>query len=194
MKKTIVLLVLHASIITAGAQELTKKEIRVDTKAQKEQMRRQQDSLRAVEEEQARMAYEAGQAKKGANTILCVTTFKTKDEAFVYLVNKLYDDGYIVTEKDRDFHTLATDRRDAGMASYSLHFRIIEIDGFIIADISGRIYTSVTTWSGLLSSQHNFAEPIENRGMEGSALQIGFGEMERYAATLPHEAIKYVIR
>ena len=185
----IVTLILLSSCLLS-AQEKTKAEIRAEKQALKAEQRRIKDSIYYAQQAEQQKIYEEEQAKKNANTLLVITTFETKDNAFITLVNALYDDGYILIEKDREFYTIKTEKKDAGFARYDLNFRITEKDNKIVVQISGRAHTSFT----LYGVHHQSADPLKNIGTEGSTNKVGFGEMERYANLLPHESIEYITR
>jgi hypothetical protein len=111
-------------------------------------------------------------------------------EAYDIIINALLDDGYIIAEKDKEYYTIKTEAKNAGLARYDLSFRIKEQDGKVYADISGRVHTMFT----LYGVTHQFAEPMQNIGTEGSANKVGFCAMEKYAHMLSHTTIQYITR
>lgn len=129
-------------------------------------------------------------SQKGANTIIIATTYETRDEAFSTLINALLDAGYIIAEKDKEYYTIKTELKDAGLAKYDLSFRVKEKDEKVLAEISGRVHGTVALYGVI----RTFAEPLVNKGVEGSANRIGFSEMEKFANLLSHTNIDYIIR
>lgn len=129
-------------------------------------------------------------AQKGTNTLIVATTYETRDEAFSTLINALLDAGYIIAEKDKEYYTIKTELKDAGLAKYDLSFRVKEKDDKVLAEISGRVHGTVALYGVV----RTFAEPLVNKGVEGSANRVGFSEMEKFANLLSHTNIDYIIR
>jgi hypothetical protein len=180
-----------------NAQVPTKAEMKALRKAERAELRRLQDSIwnaryeaqmQAQREEEQRRR-EAEQ-RRNANTLVVETTYATMAEAYDIIINALLDDGYIIAEKDKEYYTIKTEAKNAGLARYDLSFRIKEQDGKVYADISGRVHTMFI----LYGVTHQSADPIENKGTEESANKVGFRAMEKYAHMLSHTTIQYITR
>lgn len=182
---------------TASAQVPTKAEYKAMRKAEKAELRRLKDSIwNARYEAQMQAQWEQEQARREAeqrrkaNTLVVETTYATRAEAYDILINALLDDGYIIAEKDKEYYTIKTETKNAGLARYDLSFRVKEQDGKVYADISGRVHTTFTIYG----VTHQNADPIQNVGTEDSANKVGFRAMEKYAHMLSHTTIQYITR
>lgn len=173
-----------------NAQVPTKAEIKALRKAERAELRRLQDSIWNARYEAQLQAQRQEEQRRNANTLVVETTYATRAEAYDILINALLDDGYIIAEKDKEYYTIKTETKNAGLARYALSFRIKEQDGKVYADISGRVHTMFT----LYGVTHQSADPIENKGTEESANKVGFRAMEKYAHMLSHTTIQYITR
>lgn len=173
-----------------NAQVPTKAEMKALRKAERAELRRLQDSIWNARYEAQLQAQREEEQRRNANTLVVETTYATRAEAYDILINALLDDGYIIAEKDKEYYTIKTEAKNAGLARYDLSFRIKEQDGKVYADISGRVHTMFT----LYGVTHQSADPIENKGTEESANKVGFRAMEKYAHMLSHTTIQYITR
>lgn len=173
-----------------NAQVPTKAEMKALRKAERAELRRLQDSIWNARYEAQLQAQREEEQRRNANTLVVETTYATRAEAYDILINALLDDGYIIAEKDKEYYTIKTETKNAGLARYDLSFRIKEQDGKVYADISGRVHTMFT----LYGVTHQSADPIENKGTEESANKVGFRAMEKYAHLLSHTTIQYITR
>lgn len=173
-----------------NAQVPTKAEMKALRKAERAELRRLQDSIWNARYEAQMQAQREEEQRRNANTLVVETTYATRAEAYDILINALLDDGYIIAEKDKEYYTIKTETKNAGMARYDLSFRVKEQDGKVYADISGRVHTMFT----LYGVTHQSADPIENKGTEESANKVGFRAMEKYAHLLSHTTIQYITR
>lgn len=173
-----------------NAQVPTKAEMKALRKAERAELRRLQDSIWNARYEAQLQAQREEEQRRNANTLVVETTYATREEAYDILINALLDDGYIIAEKDKEYYTIKTETKNAGLARYDLSFRIKEQDGKVYADISGRVHTMFT----LYGVTHQSADPIENKGTEESANKVGFRAMEKYAHLLSHTTIQYITR
>lgn len=173
-----------------NAQVPTKAEIKALRKAERAELRRLQDSIWNARYEAQLQAQREEEQRRNANTLVVETTYATRAEAYDILINALLDDGYIIAEKDKEYYTIKTETKNAGLARYDLSFRIKEQDGKVYADISGRVHIMFT----LYGVTHQSADPIENKGTEESANKVGFRAMEKYAHMLSHTTIQYITR
>lgn len=173
-----------------NAQVPTKAEMKALRKAERAELRRLQDSIWNARYEAQLQAQREEEQRRNANTLVVETTYATREEAYDILINALLDDGYIIAEKDKEYYTIKTEAKNAGLARYDLSFRIKEQDGKVYADISGRVHTMFT----LYGVTHQFAEPMQNIGTEESANKVGFRAMEKYAHMLSHTTIQYITR
>lgn len=173
-----------------NAQVPTKAEMKALRKAERAELRRLQDSIWNARYEAQLQAQREEEQRRNANTLVVKTTYATRAEAYDILINALLDDGYIIAEKDKEYYTIKTEAKNAGLARYDLSFRIKEQDGKVCADISGRVHTMFTIYG----VTHQSADPIENKGTEESANKVGFRAMEKYAHMLSHTTIQYITR
>ena len=173
-----------------NAQVPTKAEMKALRKAERAELRRLQDSIWNARYEAQMQAQREAEQRSNANTLVVETTYATRAEAYDILINALLDDGYIIAEKDKEYYTIKTETKNAGMARYDLSFRVKQQDGKVYADISGRVHTMFT----LYGVTHQSADPIENKGTEESANKVGFRAMEKYAHMLSHTTIQYITR
>lgn len=168
----------------------SKAELKAEKKAAKQAERIYLDSLLNARKEKEQRIKMEEKLKRNSNVILVLTTYETKEEAFDYLIGLLYQDGYMIKDKDKEYGIIRTEATNAGLARYGLNFRVFERAGNVYVDISGLVYTSFTIYG----VHHENADPIVNKGVEGSALREGFYEMERYAYSLPCTNIQYLQR
>lgn len=173
-----------------NAQVPTKAEMKALRKAERAELRRLQDSIWNARYEAQMQAQREEEQRRNANTLVVETTYATRAEAYDILINALLDDGYIIAEKDKEYYTIKTETKNAGMARYDLSFRVKEQDGKIYADISGRAHLMFTIYG----VTHQYAEPLQNKGTEESTNKVGFRAMEKYAHMLSHTTIQYITR
>lgn len=173
-----------------NAQVPTKAEMKALRKAERAELRRLQDSIWNARYEAQLQAQREEEQRRNANTLVVETTYATRAEAYDILINALLDDGYIIAEKDKEYYTIKTEAKNAGLARYDLSFRIKEQDGKVYADISGRAHLMFTIYG----VTHQYAEPLQNKGTEESANKVGFRAMEKYAHMLSHTTIQYITR
>lgn len=185
-----VIIALFLAIIPVAAPAQTKQEIKAQKRAERAETRRILDSIYNAEDEARIKAYEEKERRKNANTLIVTTTYASQGEAYNTLINALLDSGYLIAEKDKEFYTIKTEIKDAGLARYDLAFRVKAQDGKIMVEISGRVHMTFAMY-GIVNT---FVEPITNKGADGSANKVGFSEMERYSNILPHTNVDYIIR
>lgn len=184
------LFLLFCSYAGMYAQTPTKAEIKAQKRAEKAEARRIQDSIWNAQNAEQIQAEIKEEMRKNANTLIVTTTYETRDEAFNTIINALLDAGYIIGEKDKEFYTIKTEQKDAGLAKYDLLFRAKEQDKKVLVEISGRVHGAIALYGVI----RTFSEPLVNKGVQGSANKVGFAEMLRFANLLPHSHIDYIVR
>lgn len=185
----LVLILLHFGQIT-HAQTY---DLKAERKATRQQLRERRQHIRDSLETVLLLEEKDRQARYDAREILVTTTFNSCSDALSYLANSLLNNGHSFAQIDKEYHTIRTDIKSAGMAAYDIFFRLYRNDdSAVLLSVTGRIHTSVSPHHGLVSSNHTSADPVTNRGMRGSALQIAWNDMETMAASIPHTTIQYI--
>lgn len=182
MKRLLLILISVLLALPSFAQ--TKKELREARRSERIEQQRIADSL-AYEKERLR----------NATAIIVETPHSDYNGIFTSLAKLLVRDGYNLKMADRELGIITTEQRLAGMAPISLTFSLSTAgeDDKVMITATGKVHSSISVGvrSGIFSSTTESADPISNRGMEGSALQIGWDEMLKYATYFGKTTITY---
>lgn len=180
MKKLLLLLLSVLVMVPALAQ--SKREQRETRRSERLEQQRVADSL-AYEKERIR----------NATAIIVETPHTDYNGIFTSLAKILVRDGYNLKMADREIGIISTEPIYAGMATISLTFSLSSAgeEDKVMITATGKVHTNVGVRVGVLTSTTESADPITNKGMEGSALQIGWSEMLKYATYFGKTNITY---
>lgn len=189
MKRYILILASILVCWSASAQKPTKEEKkaqRMERRAEREREQHIKDSLywaKIFEKQDASIE----KRRRESVTDIIATVPLSADEALEYVAKTLIDSDYMITV-DKEYKTISTAARGAGLGSYSLYFRFS--DNTIKACAFGHFNSGVAFHGIVVTS--NGAEKLKNVGNEGSLSRTAFTAYETILKNIPGATLQYI--
>lgn len=206
MKRIAAIALLLLITIGAAAQELTKKELRQQRRAEREKI--YEEAGAELNDEDNKPVYEDGIYKqrvpkdrikdetKGATILIATTGFETPKEVFDVLMRALIQNGDIPKETDKEYFLIKTEQKQVGTACYDIKYAVYEKNGKVNVRANATAYKSFSVGMsfGGFRSNTNMVIPVKNEGVEGSLTYTAWKEIEHYILALPLlESLEYII-
>ena len=204
MKRIAAIALLLLITIGAAAQELTKKELRQQRRAEREKI--YEEAGAEQNDEDNKPVYEDGIYKqrvpkdrikdetKGATILIATTTFETPKEVFDILMRAMIQNGDIPKETDKEYFLIKTEQKQVGNARYDIRYAVYEKGGKVNVRANATAYGSFSVGMGVFRSNTNMVIPVKNEGVEGSLTYTAWKEIEHYILALPLlESLEYII-
>lgn len=195
MKRIAAIALLLLITIGAAAQELTKKELRQQRRAEREKM--YDEATAELNDEDNKPLYEDGiyrqresrqkvdATKKGATSIIVTTGFESPKEVFDILMRSMIQRGRVPKETDKEYFLIKTEQVQVGNARYDIRYAVYEQGRKVKVRANATAYGSFSVGVGMIRSNTDMVVPVEYGGIDGSLTRTAWKEIEDYMLSLP---------